>query len=176
MLVKGQFVTYVFALHAPVRSSVFKHVITSPPISGFWVVGAFGSYSCVWCSHVGGQQCFNGRPVCICLPPQNDNERRSDNTTLIIRSVFVPVCPRAPVCIYAHECDHCKVLWLLSLVCVSVRVCLGGSGPAPVCQPRRIAPAAAMQALSSLSDLQLLDKIAAEVKELRRRLQVWNAG
>ena len=29
-----------------------KHLIISPPIIGFWAAGAFGSLSCVWCSHV----------------------------------------------------------------------------------------------------------------------------
>ena len=45
MLVRGQFVNCVFALHAPV-----------PPISGFWAAGAFRSSSCVWCSHVFGHR------------------------------------------------------------------------------------------------------------------------
>ena len=32
----------------------FKHLIISPPISGFWAAGAFGSSRCVWYSHVFG--------------------------------------------------------------------------------------------------------------------------
>ena len=34
----------------------FKHLIVSPPISGFWAAGAFGPSSCVWCSHVFGHK------------------------------------------------------------------------------------------------------------------------
>ena len=33
----------------------FKHLIVSPPSSGFWAAGAFGSSSCFWCSHDFGQ-------------------------------------------------------------------------------------------------------------------------
>ena len=33
-----------------------KHLIISPPIIGFWAAGAFGSSSCVWCSHVFGHR------------------------------------------------------------------------------------------------------------------------
>ena len=31
-----------------------KHLIISPPISGFWAATAFGSSGCVWCSHAFG--------------------------------------------------------------------------------------------------------------------------
>ena len=34
----------------------FQHLVVSPPISGFWAAGAFGSSSCVWCSHVFGHR------------------------------------------------------------------------------------------------------------------------
>ena len=37
-------------------SVFFKHLIVSLPISGFWAAGAFGSSSCVWCSHVLGHR------------------------------------------------------------------------------------------------------------------------
>ena len=65
MLVRGQLVTCVFALHAPVRSSaaILQHLIVSPPISGFWAAGAFGSSSCVWCSHVFGHRVSVPYPV-----------------------------------------------------------------------------------------------------------------
>ena len=35
---------------------LFKHLIVSPPISGFWAAGAFGSSTCVWCSHIFGHR------------------------------------------------------------------------------------------------------------------------
>ena len=58
MLVRRQFATYVFAVHAPVllQPPFFRHLIISPPINGFWAAGAFGSSSCVWCSHVFGHR------------------------------------------------------------------------------------------------------------------------
>ena len=58
MLGRGKFATSVFALHGLVRSSaaVLQAPHHQPPISGFWAVGAFGSSSCVWCSHVFGHK------------------------------------------------------------------------------------------------------------------------
>ena len=54
MLVRGLFASCVFALHAPMPSSVavLQALIISPPISGFWATSAFGFSSCVWSSHV----------------------------------------------------------------------------------------------------------------------------
>ena len=65
MLVKGQIMTCTPPERGGVRSArpqcvlqppFFKHLIISPPISGFWAAGAFGSSSCVWCSHVFGHR------------------------------------------------------------------------------------------------------------------------
>ena len=58
MLVSVQVATFLFALHAPARSSaaVLQASHHQPPISGFWDAGAFSSSSSVWCSHVFGHR------------------------------------------------------------------------------------------------------------------------
>ena len=38
------------------RPPFSKHIIISPPIIGFWAATAFGSSSCVWCSHAFGHR------------------------------------------------------------------------------------------------------------------------
>ena len=51
---RGQFATLCVRSARP--SAFFSHLIISPPIIGFWVVGAFSSSSCVWCGHVFGHR------------------------------------------------------------------------------------------------------------------------
>ena len=57
MLVRGQFALCLLCTpQCVLQLLLFKHLIISPPISGFWAAGAFSSSSCVWCSHVFGHR------------------------------------------------------------------------------------------------------------------------
>ena len=38
------------------RPPFSKHLIISPPVTGFWAATAFGPSSCVWCSHAFGHR------------------------------------------------------------------------------------------------------------------------